>query len=118
MVKREDRGMEAGGAAEEKPAQEATQLRIRWDSSNMRSAYANVFNVAGTREEIVLFFGMNQAFDVSQKEVTVQLSDRIVLSPFVAKRLSLVLNNVIRDYEARYGPLPVEAAATPETTRS
>jgi len=84
------------------------QVRIRWDSSNMRSAYANVFNVAGTREEIVLFFGMNQAWDAAAKEVTVQLSDRIVLSPFVAKRLSIVLNNVVRDYENRYGKLDVE----------
>jgi hypothetical protein len=35
------------------------QVRVRWDDSNMRSVYANVCNVAGTREEIVLLFGMN-----------------------------------------------------------
>jgi len=75
----------------------------------MRSVYANVVNAAGTREEIVLFFGMNQSWDATQKEVTVQISDRIVLSPFVAKRLSLVLSNVVRDYESRYGTLEVEA---------
>ncbi len=111
MVKKdekEDKASEVIGTTETTPAQEAAQVRIRWDSSNMRSAYANVFNVAGTREEIVLFFGMNQAWDATQKEVTVQLSDRIVLSPFVAKRLSIVLNNVVRDYENRYGKLEVE----------
>lgn len=106
MAKKEERNevTGAGGAT----TQDTTQLKIRWDSSNMRSAYANVFNVAGTREEVVLFFGMNQSWDASQREVTVQLSDRIVLSPFVAKRLSLVLSNVIRDYESRYGKLDVE----------
>ena len=93
-----------------------TQVKIRWDSSNMRSAYANVFNVAGTREEVVLLFGMNQAWDATQKELTVQLSDRLVLSPFVAKRLSLVLGNVIRDYELRYGKLDVEARKPTDTT--
>ena len=108
MAKKEDRGGEATGPGGG-TTQEATQLKIRWDSSNMRSAYANVFNVAGTREEVVLFFGMNQSWDAAQKEVTVQLSDRIVLSPFVAKRLSLVLSNVIRDYESKYGKLDVEA---------
>jgi hypothetical protein len=108
MAKKEDGSNEATGAAEAK-TQETTQLKIRWDNSNMRSAYANVFNAAGTREEVVLFFGMNQSWDATQKEMTVQLSDRIVLSPFVAKRLSIVLNNVIRDYEARYGKLDVEA---------
>lgn len=85
----------------------AQQVKIRWDSSNMRSAYANVFNATGTREEIVLFFGMNQAFDSSQKEVTVQLSDRVVMSPFVAKRLATLLNNVVRDYETKYGTLEI-----------
>jgi len=84
------------------------QLRIKWDDSNMRSVYANVCNVAGTREEIVLLFGMNQAWHAGQKEVTVQLSDRIVLSPFAAKRLAVLLNNVMRDYESRFGALELE----------
>jgi hypothetical protein len=106
MAKKEDRGNEPPEGSIGQPT-DSTQLKIRWDSSNMRSAYANVFNVAGTREEVVLFFGMNQAWDASQKEMTVQISDRVVLSPFVAKRLSLVLNNVIRDYESRYGKLDV-----------
>lgn len=85
------------------------QVKIRWDGSNMRSAYANVFNVTAAREEVVLLFGMNQAFDAGQKELTVQLSDRIVLSPFTAKRMLTVLNNVMQDYESKYGPLDVEA---------
>ena len=74
----------------------------------MRSVYANVCNVAGTREEIVLLFGMNQAWHVAQKEVTVQLSDRIVMSPFAAKRLAVLLNKVVQDYESRYGALDVD----------
>jgi hypothetical protein len=87
--------------------QESTQVKVRWDDTNMRNVYANVCNVAGTREEIVLLFGMNQAWHSGQKEVTVQLADRIVLSPFVAKRLSLLLNNVVRDYETKYGALDI-----------
>lgn len=83
------------------------QIRIRWDDSSMRSVYANVCNVAGTREEIVLLFGMNQAWHSGQQEVTIQLADRIVLSPFVAKRLTILLNNVIKDYESKYGTLEV-----------
>jgi hypothetical protein len=85
----------------------AAQRKIHWDDSNMRSVYANVCNAAGTREEIVLLFGMNQAWHSAQEAVTIQLADRIVLSPFVAKRLSILLNNVLRDYETRYGSLDV-----------
>mgnify|MGYP001109020925 CR=1 FL=1 len=81
------------------------QMKVRWDNSNMGSAYANVCNVSGTREEIVLFFGMNQNFNADQNEMTIQLSDRIVMSPFVAKRLALLLNNVIKDYETKYGSM-------------
>ena len=92
------------------------QVTIRWDGTNMRSAYANVFNVTAAREEVVLLFGMNQAFDAGQKELTVQLSDRIVLSPFTAKRMLTVLNNVMQDYESKHGPLDVESSGSPDSS--
>ncbi len=79
--------------------------RIVWDDSKMRSSYANVCNVLGTREEIMLLFGTNQAWQSGQSEVTVALSDRIVLSPFAAKRLQQLLTQGLKDYEARHGEL-------------
>ncbi len=82
-------------------------LKIKWDDSSMRSVYANVCNATGTREEIVLLFGMNQAWHSRQKEVTIQLADRIVMSPFAAKRLATLLNDVIRQYESAYGELKI-----------
>ena len=96
--------------------QPEAQTRIVWDDSNMRSAYANVFHVSGVREEFVLLFGMNQAWSAGQKEVKVQLSDRIVLSPFAAKRLSLLLNNVIKNYESKHGSLDVETGRPDSAT--
>jgi hypothetical protein len=92
------------------------QPKIVWDDSNMRSVYANVVNAAGTREEIVLLFGMNQAWHSGQKEVKVQLTDRVVLSPFAAKRLVILLNNVVRDYEKKFGTLDAEARHQDEST--
>jgi hypothetical protein len=41
------------------------------------------------------------AWHAGQKEVTVQLADRIVMSPFVAKRLVLMLGNILKDYESK-----------------
>ncbi|HDR15277.1 MAG TPA: DUF3467 domain-containing protein [Desulfobacteraceae bacterium] len=93
----------------EKSEQAGGQPRIVWDDTNMRSVYCNVSNVAGGREEIVLLFGMNQAWHSGQKEIKVELSDRVVLSPFAAKRLSVLLNNVLADYEKRYGALNIGA---------
>src|SRR2546423_7619210 len=79
---------------------------VRWDDAQMKTSYANVANVASTREEVVLLFGVNQAWHAGQREIPVQLSDRIILSPFAAKRLSVLLANVLREYESRFGALP------------
>ncbi|MBI4640645.1 MAG: DUF3467 domain-containing protein [Candidatus Tectomicrobia bacterium] len=89
-------------------APQAQVPAVRWDDSNLKSSYANVCNVSSTREEVVLLFGINQAWQGGQREVTVQLTDRLILSPFVAKRLSILLTNVIREYEARFNPLNLE----------
>jgi hypothetical protein len=95
-----DTGLPAGGTT-----QTIGQTKIVWDDSNMSSIYANVSNAVGTREEIVLLFGMNQAWHSGQKEIKVRLTDRIIMSPYAAKRLSLLLTNVIKDYESRFGAL-------------
>ncbi len=81
--------------------------KIKWDDSSMRTSYANVCNVLGTREEIMLLFGANQAWHGGQKEVTVLLSDRVVLNPYAAKRLHNMLEQGLKEYESRYGELKV-----------
>jgi hypothetical protein len=78
---------------------------IRWNDTNMRSVYANVCNVSSTREEVTLLFGTNQAWRSGQKEVGVDLTDRVILSPFAAKRLARLLNGVVGEYEKRFGAL-------------
>ena len=92
-------------AAEVKNLRGAATPKIRWDDSQMRTAYANVCNVASTREEVVVLFGTNQAWKGTEEEVTVHLSDRVILSPFAAKRLQQLLSRLIGEYESRYGEL-------------
>jgi hypothetical protein len=98
-----------------RPAATAATPTIRWDDSNLKSSYANVCNVSSTREEVVLVFGINQAWERGRTEVQVQLTDRIILSPFAAKRLANLLANVVREYESRFGTLEVEARAAGRT---
>ena len=109
-----DKSSKGAGTAEATEA--GAQTKIIWDDSNMRSVYANATNVAGGQEEIVLLFGMNQAWHAGQKEIKIQLSDRVILSPFAAKRLSVLLNNVLQDYEKRYGKLEIRAAQAPPSS--
>lgn len=96
-------------AAAELP-RDIASTKIKWDDSSMKSSYANVCNVTSTREEVVVLFGMNQAWNRGQKEVTIELNNRIVISPYAAKRLSVLLGNVVREYENRFGTLNIEGA--------
>lgn len=97
------------GEAAKKAGAKAGQ-EIRWNDANMRSTYANVCNVSSTREEVTLLFGTNQTWATSQKELTVELTDRIILNPFAAKRMSQLLNKVVAEYESRFGVLGAQAA--------
>jgi len=68
-----------------KPAGDQPQMQLKWDDTNMKTSYANVCNVMSTREEVVLMFGVNQAWHAGQKEVTIQPSIDYVLN----KRINL-----------------------------
>jgi Protein of unknown function (DUF3467) len=89
--------------------QAAGTVTVRWDDAKMQSSYANACNVMSTREEIMLLFGLNQAWRGGVDEVTIQLTNRILLNPHAAKRLSMLLANVLREHEARFGVINMEA---------
>ncbi len=101
--------------AEADPSKEAGAApRIKWDYSQMRSSYANVCNAQGSREEVTLFFGISHPSQQGeQPEATVQLQERVIMSPFAAKRLATLLNAVVAQYEARFGPLDAGPPPTP-----
>ena len=98
------------GAADKTETVEAAATRaenptIRWDDTNMSTSYANVCNVSSTREEVTLLFGTNQTFSTENGQVQIKLSDRLILNPYAAKRLSRLLNGVVEEYEKRFGEL-------------
>jgi hypothetical protein len=82
--------------------------KIRWEDSKMSNTYANVCNVSSTREEVTLLFGTNQTWHTGQKELVVELHNRVIVSPYAAKRLSLLLNNIIKEYESRFTKLDLD----------
>lgn len=95
-------------AAPNAESQDSGQVRINWNTATLRTSYANVANVSSTREEFTLLFGTNQTVQAASGELNVDLTDRIILNPFAAKRLALVMQNVVSAYEARFGALPLE----------
>jgi hypothetical protein len=104
-TKKETKEMENQTDKEQKP-----RTTVSWDDSKISSTYANVCNVSSTREEVTLLFGTNQTWHTGQQQLTVLLNNRIILNPFAAKRLSVILNNVMNEYESRFGKLQIEAS--------
>ena len=90
-------------------ATDAPKSGIAWREDKMQTQYANVVNVQSTREQVDLFFGTNQTWNISSEpKLAVDLSNRVILTPHAAKRLWAVLGGVLREYEQRYGVLTVD----------
>ena len=105
---------EAAKKTEEKQEEKVRSIqgpKINWDDSQMQSTYANVCNAVGTREEVVVFFGISNPPNVEGVDLSVKLSNRVILSPHAAKRLANLLGNVVTQYEQRWGKLENNAPA-------
>jgi hypothetical protein len=112
------RNAEKSEAYKAPSTQETSEPKIHWDTSGLKSSYANVCNVSSTREEMIFNFGVNQAWEHGQKEMKIELTNRLILSPFAAKRLNSVLSKIIGEYETHYGPLNLKVAAQSDSSAS
>lgn len=83
-------------------------VKIVWDDSEMTSHYANIGTATANREEFFLLFGTHQHWRGTmeeKKQVEVKLANRIVMSPFAAKRLAVILTQSIKAYEDQFGKI-------------
>ena len=110
----------------EEQAREQTgqrQVRLRIDERNMRSGYANAFRTNGTAEEVMLDFGLNVVSPATQRpaqegkqpaktqpEIVFQVSERVILNYYSAKRLAITLSQLIRQHEDQFGELEMDVA--------
>ena len=99
--------------AKAETAKAPTGPTVRFDDAGITSAYANVCNVSSSREEVVLVFGMNNAWERDASGVRVKLNSRVILNPFAAKRLALLMDSVVKQYEARFGAMDVGVIQQP-----
>jgi len=85
----------------------AKQPEVVWNDSNMKSTYVNATNVVGGREEVMMLLGVNQAWQMDQEKVKVDIAERVVMTPFTAKRLAIMLAATLKAYEAKYGRIEI-----------
>jgi len=90
------------------------ELVVRLDERNLRTTYANAFRTNATAEEVMLDFGLNLLAPPSkpggQPDIVFQITERIVMNYFQAKRLALTLGQIIRRHEEEFGELELDVA--------
>jgi hypothetical protein len=77
------------------------------DTSRLSTAYANFARVTGTPEELVLDFGLNTSMTPNSSE-PVQLTHRLVVNFYTAKRLFMAMGMAIQQHESVYGVLETD----------
>jgi hypothetical protein len=83
-------------------------LRLR--SEKAVTSYTNFTMVTSTPEEVVINFGLNVMPPSPQREVNVEITDRIVMTYPSAKRLAITLGQIIQRYEQTRGVIDLGRA--------
>ena len=77
------------------------------DDSQVQASYANLCRVSSTPEELILDLGLNPN-PYAQTDTTVQLSQRVIMNHFTAKRLLAALSVTLQRHEQAFGVLEVD----------
>lgn len=99
------------------------QIRLRINESNLTTSYSNAFRTNTSAEEVIVDFGMNLLVPNPQGqqqpsgnssqavgEIQFQANNRVVMNYYTAKRLAVVLGQVVRQHEERFGELKLNAS--------
>ena len=88
---------------------------VVWDSADMITLYGTLLGIEVAQEEIRLLFG-SRTVQTGRREETVMVSDRIIVSPFTAKRLLVLLSKIMARQQLPFGMDRSALRAFMETT--
>ena len=91
-------------AEESRPAE---PMPVPVDESHIAAAYANFCRVTGTPEELIVDFGLNKQVAGTSPD-TIQLTQRIIVNFFTAKRLAAALAMAVARHEQAFGVLETD----------
>jgi hypothetical protein len=98
------------------------QVTLHVNDQNLQTHYTNAFRTNTTAEEVIIDFGMNMIVPEPQQQQQSQqgnqpdgrmlfnVDNRLVMNYYTAKRLAMMLSQVVRQHEERYGELKLNAA--------
>jgi len=86
---------------------EQKQIQIRASEADLKGVYSNVMQILHTQEEFILDF-----FNIIGESGV--FSARIILSPGHLKRMVQALEENLKKYESRFGPITPAQPPTPE----
>ncbi|RMG37738.1 MAG: DUF3467 domain-containing protein [Planctomycetota bacterium] len=97
----------AGQPAAAQPQPGAVTQTLKVDDSDVVAGYANFCRVQSTPEELILDLGLNPN-PFQPGEVTVKVSQRIIMNHYTAKRLLHALSMALQRHEAAFGVLETD----------
>ena len=107
MDKKDKTANEQQGLNAPQSKQNNRQLKkrpVRFVEEGVKTQYAGIFNIGFGAEEVVLIFG-NPSLDPNM----VRIESKVAVSIKTAKRLAVMLSNMIRQYEAKNGAISISA---------
>ena len=99
-------GGQAGGGQQQQQQQQQQQT-LKVDDSAVMAAYSNFCRVSSTPEELILDLGLNPN-PYTPGEVTVKVSQRIIMNHYTAKRLLSALSMALQRHEQAFGVLETD----------
>ena len=87
------------------PQQQMVQVEV--DDSHVTASYANFCRVTGSPEELIIDFGLNPQ-PVGMPKNPIQVSQRVIVNYYTAKRLLHALSLSVQRHEAVFGVLETD----------
>lgn len=75
--------------------------KIVWNDRDMTSTYSNVCNIAASADEFMFLFGTSEAWNSAQKNILVNLKQRIIMTPSSARKFHELLTRTLEEFDKK-----------------
>lgn len=100
----------AAGAGQPSVAGQPTSVQVQVDVSKLETVYCNFvrLSLSSSTEEVVMDAGVHTGILTPGGMEPIHLTHRLVMNPFVAKRLLESLRQIVARHEQAFGVLEVD----------